>query len=172
MQNRLIWWLSQIVQQYPRMGRVIFTLYRAQISRYTLGAVGLIVNESQQVLLVEHRFHPHTPWGLPGGLVEGGESPQECVEREIKEELNLDVIATKPLSISPSKVWRRHMDVVYRVELQGSATDEQIELSAELSDWQWVDLLHLPEGLHPFTKSIIESEIGIGQNLPTSQVQE
>jgi ADP-ribose pyrophosphatase YjhB (NUDIX family) len=56
-----------------------------------VGAVGAIFNDAGQVLLVEHIFRPHYPWGLPGGWVERAEDPAEAVRRELEEELKLQV---------------------------------------------------------------------------------
>ena len=160
MQERLLRGLGYIVRYFPQLGRVIFSLYRLTIARYTLGTVGMLVNENQEVLLVEHRFHPDTPWGLPGGLLEGDESPQNCVEREIKEELNLDVVATRPIAVRPSAFWRRHMDVIFRVELRTPFDAASIVLSPELINWQWYAVDNLPVDTHALTRKMIETELG------------
>lgn len=41
----------------------------------------------------------------PGGKVEFGEQPHEAVQREIKEEFNLDIIATKQIAYIGSKIF-------------------------------------------------------------------
>ena len=53
---------------------------------------GAIVRDDQ-ILLIRHREHGngHSYWILPGGGIEPGESEEDCVRREIKEETNLDV---------------------------------------------------------------------------------
>ena len=38
-------------------------------------------------------------WEIPGGKLEPGETPQQCIEREIKEELAIEVKAEKILGV-------------------------------------------------------------------------
>ena len=53
---------------------------------------GAIIKD-HQILLIKHCEHEsgRSYWILPGGGIEPGESEEDCVRREIKEEINLDV---------------------------------------------------------------------------------
>ncbi|KHD84172.1 NUDIX hydrolase [Heyndrickxia ginsengihumi] len=55
-----------------------------------VGSVVLIINEHDQVLL-QQRTNPYGVWGLPGGLMELGESTEETAKREVFEETGLHV---------------------------------------------------------------------------------
>ena len=55
----------------------------------------LFVNDRKQILLFLRDDNKSIPypnmWDIPGGRVEEGETPQECIVREMKEEMNLDL---------------------------------------------------------------------------------
>lgn len=56
-----------------------------------VGAVVVIVNDRNQILLQKRRHHPAGRYGLPGGLMELGESTTETAQREVYEETGLAV---------------------------------------------------------------------------------
>jgi 8-oxo-dGTP diphosphatase len=55
-----------------------------------IGAAAVIVDDDGQVLLVKQTYG-RLDWELPGGAAEAGESPDETVVREVREETGLDV---------------------------------------------------------------------------------
>jgi ADP-ribose pyrophosphatase YjhB (NUDIX family) len=56
--------------------------------------VGAVVHDAAGRLLLIQRGHdPHRGlWSLPGGRIEAGESPEQAVVREVREETGLDVV--------------------------------------------------------------------------------
>jgi len=68
-------------------------------SRFTHVAVAAIVNERQQVLVSLRSDHAHQGglWEFPGGKLEPGESVQDALRREIREELGIGIVSACPL---------------------------------------------------------------------------
>jgi 8-oxo-dGTP diphosphatase len=68
------------------------------------GASIIFVNEENQILLVLRDDLPDLPyanmWDVPGGHVEQNETPEECIVREIQEEMNLVIDEFKLFSVS------------------------------------------------------------------------
>ncbi len=55
-----------------------------------VGAVVIISDDEGRVLLEQRKF-PYGQWGLPGGLMELGESAEDAARREVLEETSLVV---------------------------------------------------------------------------------
>ncbi|GAA1097161.1 NUDIX domain-containing protein [Nocardiopsis composta] len=62
-----------------------------------LTASGLITDTGGRVLLVDPNYREH--WTLPGGVVEHAEAPHTACEREVAEEVGLEVAAGTLLAV-------------------------------------------------------------------------
>jgi 8-oxo-dGTP diphosphatase len=55
----------------------------------------IFINDQRQILLFLRDDAPDIPypdmWDVPGGHIEQGETPEQCIAREMKEEINLDL---------------------------------------------------------------------------------
>ncbi|PAE17575.1 DNA mismatch repair protein MutT [Virgibacillus sp. 7505] len=67
-----------------------------------VGALCLLFDEKQHVLL-QKRIHPPETWGLPGGLMELGESAEQTAAREVLEETGLTVEELKLVDVYSGK---------------------------------------------------------------------
>lgn len=62
-------------------------------------AVGVIVNSDGKILIAKRPLSAHQGglWEFPGGKVDAGETIQQALVRELREELAIDVLASEPL---------------------------------------------------------------------------
>lgn len=90
---------------------------------FPLVAVDCIVtNPSGEVLLVE-RGNPPPGWALPGGFVELGETIEEAVRRELREETGLELNELRQFHVysDPTRDPRHHMiSVVFTARSSGT----------------------------------------------------
>ena len=62
-------------------------------------AVGIIYNLQQQILIAKRAEHKHQGgcWEFPGGKVETGETVRQALDRELEEELGIEVVTASSL---------------------------------------------------------------------------
>ena len=73
-------------------------------------AQGLIRNHAGEILLCELSYK--NEWDLPGGVVDPHESPAHAVVREIREELDLEVVPQSLVAVNWLPAWRGWDDAV------------------------------------------------------------
>ena len=60
----------------------------------TAAAVAALITEGDRLLVTERRHDPAKgTWDLPGGFIDPGESVEAGLRREIREELNLEIVS-------------------------------------------------------------------------------
>ena len=114
--------------------------------RFPVSVKGIVVRDGAVVLVHNRRDE----WELPGGKLEVGESPEQCVAREIDEELGLDVETAVLVD-----AWVYDVAAGTRVLVLTYGCAERSErspiVSAEHTRLAWIaideiDGLHMPDG--------------------------
>ncbi len=144
--------IANILRRFPWIIRLATHVYRLGRPRFSAGVVGVIFNTNNEVLLVEHVFHPDHPWGLPGGWVDRAEPLDVAVAREVREELQLSVEAKQVLHVEIATKRFNHIDVAYLCTTQGDVG----ELSAELLQYRWTPTDALPDRIPVFHRHAIQ----------------
>src|SRR5690606_4680807 len=123
------------------------------------GAVVLLVNENNELLL-QHRKDGY--WGVPGGLMELGESLEDTAKREVKEETGLEVGEMELLDVLSGPDYFLELpngDEIYSVTAVYLTFESKgmIEIDkTESIDLQYFNINQLPEGLNEANRSYIE----------------
>ena len=109
-----------------------------------VGVCGVLLDDSDQILLLRHRFHKAGYWGMPGGWLSPGETICDCWRREIKEELDLDAVVD---SVICHRATRRTLEFY----LLGRISGGQLEIDpVEILEARFFCAEELPpmEGYH------------------------
>lgn len=115
---------------------------RAFHARFTVTAGGLIFNEAGEILLLKHRFRTGSGWGLPGGFLNAGEHPLDALQRELREEIGIEVADAQVFAARSFKK-PRQVEVLFRGRAVGVAKPRAMEV--ELAEWFSIE--SLPDGL-------------------------
>lgn len=115
----------------------------------TVGIGAIIFNNDNELLLM-HRIGKvgKDTWGLPGGKMEKNETFEECIIREVKEEINLDInkLGFADLTNDIMTDIEHHYVTLYFFVYDFSGELKNMELE-KCSELKWFSLDKLPEKL-------------------------
>ncbi len=111
----------------------------------TFGAK-VIITCGDEVLLIRHSYASNN-WTFSGGGIEVGETPQQAVTREIKEELSIDLIQTPKLLGKVESTIEYKRDTIYVLTINlDPETRKAIQIDEiEITESKWFPLSDLPE---------------------------
>ena len=101
------------------------------MSKFNVRVYGILLNEQKQVLVSDEYIRGEYYTKFPGGGLEFGEGTRECLQREFKEEMNLNV------SIE---------DHIYTTDI--------FQMSAFTPEHQIIAIYYFAKALQPFTVPI------------------
>lgn len=133
-------------------------ILNARLPKKRTIAQGVLRNPAGEVLLCELSYKKE--WDLPGGVVDPGESPATCVEREVQEELGIEVAAGRLLAVNWLPPWRGWEDaLLYLFDLGTHETgelDPSRFLRREIADAHWVTTAEAAGHVAPYTHRMLE----------------
>jgi len=122
------------------------------VTRSHRGVYG-IIRRNNQILVIRKARGPYTGlYDLPGGSPKAGETPEQTVIREIKEETNCDVISHTLVGektiffsaftkASGEKGCLQHTGVLFNIEVSGEPTTQGDGLDSNGAEWVDIDSL-------------------------------
>jgi ADP-ribose pyrophosphatase YjhB (NUDIX family) len=147
--------LARIVR-LPVARSLLALAVKLLVARHRAGVTLVCFNHEDQLLLLRHVYHPSTPWDLPGGWLERGESPDECALRELKEETGLAADLGPVVRLTREKT-PSHIGITYMGRVEGSVLEPV--LSSEILEARWYAADALPRKLRPATRLAVESAV-------------
>lgn len=117
-----------------------------QNNNYPRMAIGtIILNEKKEILLGLRSQWPYIDhWDFPGGHILEGESLEECMKREVKEEVGAEIEIGDLFQVYSDKGYgpkNMDVDVFYFAKLKS----QQFEKNVEIKECRFFPLSELPE---------------------------
>ncbi len=131
-----------------------------------IGAGAVIEDEAGRILLVKHRpergGYWQGKWICPGGRLESGETIQEAIKREVKEETQLDISLVAPLHpfdrMVRSEDGKVTLHVIY-IDYLARVTGGTVRPGSDIGEARWVTREQIPEiwkELHDDTRRLLQ----------------
>jgi 8-oxo-dGTP diphosphatase len=123
--------------------------------------VAAIILRQDQLLLVEHRKRGQRYWVLPGGRLEGNETLDAALRRELEEELRVEARVGRLVIVCESLAPDRHVvNLIFQAEIGESAEPQLDPRDPVLAGWQWVSADQLPRlDFRPPIAEAVQQEI-------------
>ncbi len=143
--------------------------------RITVAVGAVIEDEAGRILLVKHIPERggfwQGKWICPGGELELGETIEEGIRREVKEETQLEIDLVKPLT--PFERIVRSNDsvslhIIY-IDYLAKLTGGKLKVGSDVGEAMWVEKERIPEiweKLHDDTKTLLQIAQIIDDPLP------
>lgn len=129
--------LLKIWRMFPAWLQIV--LARIILPKFQVFSAAVIFDNENRVMLVKLTYQRKHPWGLPGGGLNYGESPEEAVIREVWEETSLKVAIEEFLFV---KTWiPDRVGMYYLCNIK----DGEFQPSDEVSEIGYFSLDNLPD---------------------------
>ena len=121
-------------------------LYDQIMMRLPIASVEAVIVMDGALLFLRRRNHPAMgQWWFAGGRIRKGESPEEALYREVKEELDLEIGSNKLINVY-SRVFPERHDIT--IAYLCTCKEGEVTLNDEHSEYRLFKTI--PVGLHQY----------------------
>lgn len=125
-------------------------------ARFGVGVTGIVRAQDGRLLLLRHRLWPAGgQWGFPSGFAQRGETFQETVVREVREETGLTVRVGRLLELRSG--FRYRVEVYFEAALVGG-TDGLVLDQREILEARLFTLDALPAAMPPLHRELAKRQ--------------
>ena len=110
----------------------------SDVPRHSVSVAAAIVRNDGRILAIRRRDNGH--WEPPGGVLELGESIEEGLRREVREETGLEIEPERLTGVYKNMA-RGVVALVFRCH----ATDGEPSTTAEAQELRWLEAADVPE---------------------------
>jgi 8-oxo-dGTP diphosphatase len=132
----------------------------AQLATQYAAAGALLTDPDGHVLLVKPNYREH--WTLPGGMVDHGETPEQALRRELKEELGLELAVGRLLVIDWAPAYARRPRPIAYFLFDAGVLDPGMVIrlqEAELDEYAYVSPGQVAARVAPYTAARIPAAL-------------
>jgi len=133
-------------------GLIPSSLYDQIVKSMPIPSVEAIIVKNGLLLLLRRKNNPvKGQWWFPGGRIRKGESLEEALCREVKEETGLDVTACKLVNVYSRLFPERHdITIVFLCKCSG----DKVTLNEEHTEHKFFK--DIPRDIHPYILQAIQ----------------
>ena len=133
-------------------GKIPATLYELIVDEMPIPSVEAVISRNDSLLFLRRKINPvKGQWWFPGGRLRKGETLEEALYREVKEETGLEVIKSKLINVYSRIFDGRHdISIAYLCNCKG----DKIVLNNEHSEYRYFK--SLPKHIHPYLIQVIQ----------------
>ena len=125
-------------------------------TRFLMGALAIVPDQENKILILNHRFRVPYPWGLPGGFIKRKEHIRQGLCRELQEETGLTINPHRQPIIATLEPNAAHLTLIYVADPIDKKQMISFNDRSEILGGRFVGADDMPELLHPAHKKLLQ----------------